>query len=296
VNIEHLKRFVAVAETLSFSKAAKQLYIGQPGLSQSIAKLEKVIGIKLLERTRQTVKLTNAGIVFYREAKKILDDLDQVVNKVRRESNFYRGNLKIGFLPTLGVKYLPQWVINFSRQYPEIKISTILYTEANIHKALRNREIDLAYARFFPGMDDLEIQWHDVYTESASFIVNEDHPYASQERVSFSLLCREPLILMDKNTAAEWYKFIMNHYQAKSIEPHIAGLVLRLDELFSRVGCGAGISIEPSCAVLQKPPNIKFIEIEEREFCFMVGLAWVKNNPNHGVKLFVDFVKNFSPN
>ncbi len=74
MNIEHLKRFVAVAETLSFSKAAKQLYIGQPGLSQSIAKLEKVIGIKLLERTRQTVKLTNAGIVFYREAKKILGD------------------------------------------------------------------------------------------------------------------------------------------------------------------------------------------------------------------------------
>ena len=294
MNTEQLRRFVAVAENLSFSKAAKQLYIAQPGLSQSIARLEKVIGIKLLERTRHSVKLTNAGIIFYREAKKILGDLDQVITKVRRESNFYRGNLRIGFLPTLGVKYLPQWVNNFSRQFPDIDISTILYTEASIHKALRNKEIDFAYARYFPGMDNLEVQWHDVYTEAPAFVVSEDHPYADRNTVSFSLLCREPLILMDKDISTEWFKFIKNYYQSKSIELNISMFVIRMDELFSKVGCKLGIALVPSCAALQKPPNIHFLAVEEKALSYKIGISWIKNNPNHSVQLFVDFVKKCS--
>jgi len=108
VELRQLRYFVAVAESLNFTKAAKQLLIAQPSLSQQISALESQLGFKLFERSRQSVELTVAGKSFLTDVREIIKKLDKSVEHASDISKGIVGHLTIGFLNAAAKRFLPK--------------------------------------------------------------------------------------------------------------------------------------------------------------------------------------------
>src|SRR6187551_2690034 len=98
MELRHLRYFQAVAEELSFSRAARRLHVAQPALSRAIKQLEATLGANVLERTRHSVRLTPAGVVLLRETILLLDHADELATRVRRTAAGEEGELRLGYI------------------------------------------------------------------------------------------------------------------------------------------------------------------------------------------------------
>src|SRR5690606_30159202 len=107
VELRHLRYFVTVAEELSFTRAAARLHTAQPSLSQQIRQLEKELGVKLLDRSRHHVAVTNAGRIFLQQAKDILLRVDHAGRLARQAADGRAGDLSVGTFPSADVRILP---------------------------------------------------------------------------------------------------------------------------------------------------------------------------------------------
>jgi DNA-binding transcriptional LysR family regulator len=107
VELRHLRYFVAVAEGLGFTRAAARVRTAQPSLSQQIRQLEKSVGVKLLDRSRQHVALTNAGRIFLQQAKDILARVEHAGRLAKQAADGRAGELSVGTFPSADVRILP---------------------------------------------------------------------------------------------------------------------------------------------------------------------------------------------
>jgi DNA-binding transcriptional LysR family regulator len=148
VELRHLRYFVAVAEELSFTRAAERLHIGQPPLSHQIQMLEAEVGAQLLERSKRWVRLTEAGKLFLDDARRILALSGQAVQTARRAERGEVGELRVGFTFSTPLTPLFATVINRYRQrYPGVTLT--LHEMATLRQidAIANRELDLGLVR-----------------------------------------------------------------------------------------------------------------------------------------------------
>jgi len=290
MDLQQLRYFISVAQNLSFSKASRHLYIAQPGLSQSIARLEKELGVKLLIRDRRTVKLTAAGKVFLKEAIDIIGKLDDAIMKTHKARDDFSGTVSVGFLPSLGDKNLPYWIATFREKYDKVNVNLRLFTECTLHKALAEGEIDIGYARYLLSKNDPEMNWELVCTGTISFIVPKSHPLADRKTVRFTELCREPLILIDKHECPRFYQFLVQYYKNRGINPFIVDYAHRLDGLLPLIASGAGVAIVSSCNNTLDNPDVSFVQVEDEDSFFKVGLCWTKTNSNDNLSLFINHI------
>src|SRR5690606_32067538 len=122
VELRHLRYFVAVAEELSFTRAAARLHTAQPSLSQQIRQLEKELGVKLLDRSRHHVAVTNAGRVFLQQAKDILGRVDHAGRLARQAADGLAGELSVGTFPSADVRILPQLRPLIAERMPDLRL------------------------------------------------------------------------------------------------------------------------------------------------------------------------------
>src|SRR5580658_1472633 len=108
MELRHLRYFVAVAEELSFTAAARRLRTAQPSLSQQIRQLERFVGTPLLERNKRSVRLTGAGRVFLREAREILARTEHAVELAQRATGTHAGELSLGTNPAAEALIIPK--------------------------------------------------------------------------------------------------------------------------------------------------------------------------------------------
>src|SRR5580698_10342931 len=147
IELRHLRYFLAVADTLHFTKAAQRLGIAQPPLSQQIRKLEGLLGHPLFLRTTRGVKLTPAGQLLAERARGTLDKVRDDLSQVRRIGRGEEGTLTVGFSGSVMFTHLPAAIQSFRHRYPKVELRLReLVTSAQI-AALLNGQIDLAFLR-----------------------------------------------------------------------------------------------------------------------------------------------------
>src|SRR5674476_1040672 len=118
MELRHLRYFVAVAEEENVSRAALKLHISQPGLSLQIRDLEDEIGFSLLERSAKSVRLTDAGKVFLAESRAVLQHAVDAVKTARTVAMGERGEIHVGYAPSLTVQILPPSLRRFQDKFP----------------------------------------------------------------------------------------------------------------------------------------------------------------------------------
>ncbi len=143
MNFLNLRYFVAVAEELNFSRAAKRLFISQQSLSNHIKKIEEEYGVLLFQRDHR-ITLTEAGHSLYRNAKEILEMQNKAEKELLDIKDFRQGRISLGIAPSRGLVMLPPLLAEYHRKFPQVRIRVYEGDNTQIHEQLLAGKIDLA--------------------------------------------------------------------------------------------------------------------------------------------------------
>ncbi|MGI6685494.1 MAG: selenium metabolism-associated LysR family transcriptional regulator [Bacillota bacterium] len=142
-SIKQLRSFITVADYKSFTQAAVSMFMTQPAVSSQIKSLEDTLGLSLIERNDKRVQLTEAGRLFYREAKEILAVYDRVVESMEEFKGLKKGCLALGASTIPGEYLMPRYIGEFRKLYPGINISLTIADTGQVVELLYERKVDL---------------------------------------------------------------------------------------------------------------------------------------------------------
>ncbi len=145
MELRHLRYFVAVGEALSFTKAAEKLHLAQPSLTRQIQDLETEIGVQLLNRNKRQVTLTQEGLSFLSDAKRVLAHSADIVESVQRLNRHETAALNIGYVANLFPAPLPAALAAFQGKFPTVSINLFDMTYGDQFRALEEGKIDLGF-------------------------------------------------------------------------------------------------------------------------------------------------------
>ncbi|RZJ07130.1 MAG: LysR family transcriptional regulator, partial [Haliea sp.] len=145
------RQFLAVAEELHFGRAAQRLNMTQPPLTQAIAQLEGVLGLRLFDRTKRSVQLTAAGAALVPEARDLLARASALPAYARASADGETGRLRLAFVSTVGFDLLPAWVRGFRALHPHVQLELVEATGDVQLQAIARGEIDAGFMLHSPG-------------------------------------------------------------------------------------------------------------------------------------------------
>jgi DNA-binding transcriptional LysR family regulator len=192
VELRHLRYFRAVAETLHFGKAAVQLGMAQPPLSQQIKTLEGMVGYRLFDRTTRGVQLTTVGQYLLLRAQKTLDRIDQDLDMARRIGLGQEGVLSVGFSGSIMMTRLPFVLEHYRRLYPKVELQLQEFVTAEQMAALKEGILNVGFLR--DGEADGEIHLRTLLREKFVAILPYQHPLASRTSLRPADLRAEPFV------------------------------------------------------------------------------------------------------
>ena len=202
IDLRHLQTFLAVVEEMSFSRAAERLGIAQPPLSRQIQRLEAKLEVKLFDRTRPRIQLTNAGEVFADGARRILQQVDQSVRITQLVNQGFTGQLMVGVDSAApACDYAVQVLHAYQQQCPNLQVHV---KEMNVDaqlESLQDGAIDVGFMAPCPIPDDLSMDI--LVQEPLVAVLPSTHPLTNQDEVSLSELRGESLI-MDTRRFEGW--------------------------------------------------------------------------------------------
>ncbi len=146
MTITQLNYVLAVAEYMNFTLAAEKCFVTQPTLSMQIQKLEEELGIKIFDRNKKPIQLTEVGKKIVEQAKNIVNEADRIQDIVEQQKGFIGGDFKIGIIPTIMPTLLPMFLKNFIRKYPKINLIVEEHTTEEIISRLQKGQLDAAIA------------------------------------------------------------------------------------------------------------------------------------------------------
>lgn len=203
LELRHLRYLLAVAEQGNFTRAAEDLHISQPTLSQQIKQLEKTVGVQLLDRTGRTVRLTDAGAVYTDHARRALRDLDTAERAVHDVQDLSRGHLRLGVTPTFTAYLVGPLTAELHTRHPGISLTLTETTQDRIEAALLADELDLGIAfagRHLPGIGATPL-----FTETLSLVTKRSPTPAIAEALPVQALSDTQLALLSGDFATRSY-------------------------------------------------------------------------------------------
>ena len=243
MELRHLRYFITVAEELNFSKAALKLYTAQPSLSQQIKDLEEDVGVKLLNRTKRKVELTEEGAVFLEQARLTLAQADKAIAMARQVSQAKQQMLRIGFVPVAEMKIFPYVLPNLRVQNPDLKIELLSLNNTEQMKLLKKGELDLTFTRHNFNSDEIESQF--VIREPLIFILPKDHPLAKYDRIPVKALNGIDFIIPSAEQSLTLHNAIIDFAKANNIEFNIVQKADNILFNINSIGIGLGCTILP---------------------------------------------------
>ncbi len=247
MELRHLRYFVAVAETLNFTRAAQKMYTVQPSLSQQIKDLEHEVGVQLLLRSNRKVELTEAGEAFLKEALLSLEHAEKAVQAARQVESQQKEQLHIGFVPVAEMKIFPYIMPNIRAHFPELKIDFHSLTDAEQLQALKRGEIDIAFTRYVDDCDELEHVL--IFREPLTLIMPKDSPFAAQRHVSIKSFNQQDFVISDEKSSPQLYKVIQAFLQQEKIKVNVVQHSTNILLNVNLVGMGVGWSLVPAYVI-----------------------------------------------
>ena len=285
MNFRQLEIFLAVAENLSFVKASAALYIAQSAVSISIQKLEDELDLKLFSRNNKRVELTAEGEALLRHADRIMSQTRDAKLELAEMSELKRGEVKLGVPAMLASYFLPSYLVDFKRQYPNIKITIIDEGTKLIRQHLDQGIIDMGIISLDEPVNDIES--HPIIHEEMLLCLSRSHPLAKRESVEFSELEDQRLILYRDGYLLR--EIVNRMCGTHGIEPIIAFEVNLIQLMKTLVLSDLGVSF---CirSVLQEEKKLVGIPFKPK-LDLDFGIAWKQNNYlSKANRAFADFM------
>ena len=284
MELRHLHYFIAVAEELHFSRAAERLRISQPPLSQQIRNLEDELGIKLFERTKRQVHLTEAGKVFLERSYLVLAQLEQTIDVTQRIGRGEIGRLEVGFVGSATYTVLPDILIVFREQFPAVELRLHELTTAQQIRALHHKQIDIGIVRSAIIEPGLSVEC--ILQESLILALPETHRLSAQARVSLYTLKDELFILFPAKMGPVFYEQIINICQQAGFHPKVAQEAVQMQTIISLVAAGLGIAFVPASVQNFCRNGVIYRPLQEQTPKTGLHLAWLQHNSSPTIRAF----------
>jgi len=274
MDVQQIKNFLVLCETLNFRKAAEQINIVQPALSRQIQLLENEVGVLLFNRSKRTVILTEAGIFFQKETNRILQDLNKTIIRAAQLHNGEAGEIRVTHSSSAMNTVVPSFLVKVKHKWPNLK--TIAQETSNFQQIemLLTRETDIGIAPNI--LVPPEINSKILYKENFVLILPNNHSLSKTKFTDLSVLKNETFILPQLSTGIGYVEAILQICQGFGFKPKVAHESAHSTGVLRLVEAGLGISIEPVSSVRGANMNIKLIELKNLPQKVTMILFWLR--------------------
>lgn len=242
MEMRQVRYFLAVAETGSFTAAAKRCSIAQPSLSQQVLNLEAEVGQKLFHRLGRTVTLTEAGQALLPRARRILEEAENALEELKDATGGIVGRVSIGAIPSVAPYILPEFLNRCRTLYPELEIDTYEDFTIYLNDAVASGDLDLALVGL--PVSDPRLDAVALFDDPLLLVLNLAHRLVRKTEIVPEDLAGERMILMgEKSTITlQIQRFLGGH----DVRVNIVHRCAQVDTIKALVAAGEGIAILPS--------------------------------------------------
>ena len=289
MELRHLRYFVAVAEELSFTKASERLHTAQPSLSQQVRQLENELGVRLLDRSRHHVALTNAGRIFLQQARDILGRVDHASKMARQAAQGKAGDLSVGTFPSADVRILPALRLVVAERLPDLRLLLHSRYAVDPISGLRNGTLDVAFMRGPMDADGLESV--ELLREDIILVLPAHHALAKKRKIPVKSLDDLPCITIERSLSPPLYDATATLYREASIRMHAVSSADNVLGHLQLVQEGLGFALLPDSMSAILPAGVTFRPLDcDPVPTVSIVLAFRRGNRSRIVREFVDLV------
>jgi LysR family transcriptional regulator, benzoate and cis,cis-muconate-responsive activator of ben and cat genes len=258
LELRHLRYFQAVAEELSFSRAARRLNVAQPALSRAVKQLEHELSAQLLERTRHSVRLTPAGGVLLREAAGLLQHVAEMSVRVRRTAAGEEGELRLGYIGPPTQPFLGKLLREYRERYPRVSVHLEERTPERVWEMVAKGRLTAAITRPVLVNAALGLRTVVLHEERLGIVVPSEHPLAARTSVPWTALADENLIVLARREGMSLHDAVIAGCRQSGVTPRFAHTPSLIGTVMSYVEAGAGIGVVTE-SVVTPSAALKFI-------------------------------------
>jgi DNA-binding transcriptional LysR family regulator len=293
MELRHLRYFVAVAEALSFTKAAENLHLAQPSLTRQIKDLEAEIGVRLFDRAGKRISLTSEGESFLLDARQLLTACAQSVQAVQRLSRGQASQLNIGYVANVYHDLLPATLGAFRKACPRTALNLFDMTPAEQYLAVDERKIDLGFVCFRGRPTGNDLQWACVGHDVVMVALAEVNPLAKKSKVDLKDL--EPMFFvgMSKKTYPGSNEWLIHACREAGFTPRILQDADREPAVISFVAAGLGVALLPEQIKRLPHEGVIFRPLRQR-LTADSWAVWKGSNSSDCLKQYIKIVEELS--
>jgi LysR family cyn operon transcriptional activator len=279
MELRHLRYFVALAETLSFTRAAERVHVTQSTLSHQIRQLEEQIGQPLFDRIGKKVVTTEAGELFLAFAARALKEVDLGLAMLQPGGGGLSGRLRIGATHTFNIGLIPECVALFLARHPTVQVQVEELAADQIGDRLLAGELDIGIA--YRPSGTTELWFEPLYNEEMVLVVSQTHALAGRKRIRMVELHQQRLVLLPRYFATR--TLLDECFQASGAEPVVVAemsTVAPMLGLVQRSAIGAIVALN---AVPAAMTDLRLIPIESPTPVRTPGILWRQGSDREAV-------------
>lgn len=240
IDLRQLRYFVAVAEELHFGRAAAKLGMAQPPLTQQIQKLERALGCPVFLRQPRKTTLTEAGGALLEDARRILRECEEAMERARRAGRGEIGQLTVGTPPSVMLTRLPAAIRRYRERFPAIQFTLRELATSAIAEGLKAGTVDLGLLREVP-------EGEVVLREPVVAVLPAGHALAARAGLKLRQLAEEPFVLFPRRLGEAFYDRLISFCVQAGFTPRVVQEATQWQSVVTFVETGLGVSLAPAC-------------------------------------------------
>lgn len=288
LELRSVRQFVAVAEELSFRRAAERLHMSQPPLSVAMQNLEAQIGTRLLDRSKHHVRLTPAGQVFYQDAVQLLQLSQQAEDRARRTGEGREGSIRLSFVPSAALDLLPAILKQFQTAHPTVEFKLTAENTRRQLEALSRNHVDLALVvgpvHHYSGIELVALK-----SQEFVIAVPSSHLLAARTAIDIHELADQPFVSFSATEGAGFVNALMTTCHAAGFLPNVVHEASQMQSILTLVAGGLGVALVPASLKRLQMEGVAFLEVLDspRTPEYDLVFAYNKLNDNPVLEAFI---------
>jgi DNA-binding transcriptional LysR family regulator len=288
MELRHLRYFVAVAEELNFSRAARRLHVSQPPLSRQIKDLESELGVQLFQRRQNRIVLTRAGQLVYEHAQRLLVQSEQLTRAARALAESTRQELRIGYIANVHAELVIESATRFRKLHPKATVRLFDSTTAEQVAAIVAGKMDLGFVGFGDAPAKQGLHLERIGSTYATMALAKGHRLARPSCLPLRAFKDEPFVTINEQAFPGARQYVLSFCQAAGFQPRIVHEALQPIDVLNLVAIGEGVALIPQRMRQASHPGVVFRKLSEPVPRIDSYLAW---RPDNDSELLLDFVR-----
>lgn len=248
LDLRMVQQFLAVAEMLSFRKAAKQMHMAQPPLSQAIMRLEALLEVQLFERSPRGVRLTHAGEMFKVEAARLLNQANRAVERTRRAGRGELGTVHLGFIAPAMITLLPKVILAFRERHPGVQLALHEGSSKQVAAMINSDIVDVGFL-VTPAELDPDVATEVAVVDTLVAVLPAGHRLGSTASIRLGDLADESFVMLCAQGVPTLSTRIVGLCRQAGFEPRIVQEAVQISTVLGLAAGGLGVSILPGSIV-----------------------------------------------